>query len=49
MLFRSWVLSLTWAGYFFGNIPVIKDNFGLVAIGIVVVSMIPVVWVALKK
>jgi membrane-associated protein len=44
-----WVLSLTWAGYFFGNIPIIKDNFGLVAIGIIVVSMIPVVWVALKK
>jgi membrane-associated protein len=45
----AWVLSLTWAGYFFGNIPLIKDNFGLVAIGIIVVSMIPVVWVALKK
>jgi len=45
----AWVLSLTWAGYFFGNIPFIKDNFGLVAIGIVVISMIPVAWVALKK
>jgi membrane-associated protein len=45
----AWVLSLTWAGYFFGNIPVIKDNFGLVAIGIIVISMIPVAWVALKK
>jgi membrane-associated protein len=45
----AWVLSLTWAGYFFGNIPVIRDNFGLVAIGIVVVSLIPVAWVALKK
>lgn len=45
----AWVLSLTWAGYFFGNIPVIKQNFGLVAIGIVVISMIPVAWVALKK
>jgi membrane-associated protein len=45
----AWVLSLTWAGYFFGNIPIIRDNFGLVAIGIVVVSLIPVAWVALKK
>jgi len=45
----AWVLSLTWAGYFFGNIPIIKENFGLVAIGIVVISMIPVAWVALKK
>jgi membrane-associated protein len=45
----AWVLTLTWAGYFFGNIPLIKNNFGLVAIGIVVISMIPVAWVALKK
>lgn len=45
----AWVLSLTWAGYFFGNIPFVKDNFGLVAIGIIVVSMIPVAWVALRK
>jgi membrane-associated protein len=45
----AWVLSLTWAGYFFGNIPIVKDNFGVVAIGIVIVSLIPVAWVALKK
>ncbi|HUQ11602.1 MAG TPA: DedA family protein [Steroidobacteraceae bacterium] len=44
-----WVLLFTWAGYFIGNIPFIKDNFGLVTIGIVVVSLIPVAWVALKK
>lgn len=45
----AWVLLFTWAGFFIGNVPFIKDNFGLVAIGIIVVSMIPVVWVALKK
>ena len=45
----GWVLSFVWAGFFFGNIPFIKDNFGLVTIGIVVVSLIPVAWVALKK
>ena len=45
----AWVLLLTWAGYFFGNIPFIKENFGLVTIGIIVVSLIPVAWVALKK
>ena len=36
-------------GYFFGNIPLIKDNFGLVTIGIIVVSLLPVAWVALRK
>jgi membrane-associated protein len=45
----AWVLSFIWTGYFFGNIPFIKDNFGFVTIGIVVVSLIPVAWVALKK
>ena len=44
-----WVLSLVWAGFFFGNIPFIKDNFGLVTIGIVVVSVLPMAWVALKE
>jgi membrane-associated protein len=45
----AWVLAFIWAGYFFGNIPFIKDNFGLVTIGIVVASLIPVAWVALRK
>jgi membrane-associated protein len=45
----SWVLLMTWAGFFFGNIPFVKQNFGLVTIGIIVLSLVPVVWVALKK
>ena len=45
----AWVLAFVWTGFFFGNIPFIKENFGLVTIGIVVVSLIPVAWVALKK
>ena len=45
----AWVLLMTWAGFFFGNIPFVKENFGLVTIGIIVVSLIPVAWVALKK
>ena len=44
-----WVLSLVWAGFFFGNIPIIKNNFGFVTIGIVVISVLPMVWVALKE
>jgi membrane-associated protein len=45
----AWVLGFVWTGYFFGNISFIKENFGLVTIGIVLVSMIPVAWVALRK
>lgn len=38
-----WVGLCAGAGYLFGNVPVIKDNFSLVAIGIVVVSVLPMV------
>jgi membrane-associated protein len=30
------------AGYAFGNVPVVKDNFSLVAIGIIFVSVLPI-------
>ncbi|MEG2139396.1 MAG: DedA family protein [Bilophila sp.] len=38
-----WVLGLVSAGYFLGNIPVIKNNFSVVIYGIIVVSVLPVV------
>jgi membrane-associated protein len=44
-----WVNLFIWAGYLVGNIPVIKDNFGLVTISIIVVSLLPMVVVSLKK
>ena len=39
----AWVILITYLGYFFGNIPWIKDKQGLIVIGIIVVSLIPVV------
>ena len=38
-----WVGSCVGAGYLFGNIPVVKDNFSLVVLGIIVVSLLPIV------
>src|SRR5687768_9752268 len=38
-----WVTVCAGAGYLFGNVPIIKDNFSLVAIGIVGVSVLPIV------
>ena len=32
-----------WGGYLFGNIPLVKKNFGIVTILIVVVSVMPAV------
>ncbi len=36
-----WVFSVTLAGYYFGNIPLVKNNFTMVIMGIIVVSMLP--------
>ena len=36
-----WVGVCTLAGYAFGNVPVVRDNFALVALGIVAVSLLP--------
>ena len=40
----AWVSLCLGAGWFFGNIPVIKNNFSLVTIGIVFVSVLPMVF-----
>jgi membrane-associated protein len=37
----AWVLSLCLAGYWFGNIPAVKQNLGVVIVGIVVLSVLP--------
>ena len=36
-----WVGVCTLAGYAFGNVPIVRDNFTFVALGIVLFSMIP--------
>ena len=36
-----WIGSLTYAGYFFGNLPIIKNNLSIVIIVIVVLSIMP--------
>ena len=37
----AWVFSFLMLGYFFGGLPVIKDNFTLVIVGIIFVSILP--------
>jgi membrane-associated protein len=39
----AWVLLCVGGGYLFGNVPVVKNNFSLVAAGIVFVSVLPMV------
>ena len=44
-----WVASLLYAGFFFGNIPWIKGNLTAIIIGIVVVSLLPLVYAYVKS
>ena len=39
-----WITSFLFAGYFFGNIPAVKDNFGLVIVVIILLSVLPGVY-----
>jgi membrane-associated protein len=44
-----WVSLFVWTGYFFGNIPLIRNNFGFVTIGIIVVSLLPMLVMFLRR
>ena len=44
-----WVSSFCLGGYFFGNIPVIRNNFSLVIFGIIFVSLIPSFYAVAKN
>ncbi len=39
-----WITAFLFAGYFFGNIPAVKDNFGLVIVVIILLSVLPGVY-----
>ncbi|WP_353257633.1 DedA family protein [Hyphomonas sp.] len=45
----SWVLTFVIGGYLFGNIPIIRDNFGVVTLLIIAASMVPVAVIALRR
>jgi membrane-associated protein len=39
----AWVLVCVGAGYFFGNIPIVKKNFTVVVLAIIFISVLPAV------
>lgn len=39
-----WVSALTLAGYFFGQIPFVKNNFEIVVMGIIGISVLPILF-----
>jgi membrane-associated protein len=46
-----WVTICVSAGYFFGNLPFVRENFSLVVLGIIGVSLIPLVveWIRHRR
>jgi membrane-associated protein len=36
-----WIGSITYAGYYFGNLPIVRQNLSVVILGIVVLSILP--------
>jgi membrane-associated protein len=44
-----WTGVCTFVGYFFGNLPFVKDNFSVVIIAIVIISVLPAVWEFFKS
>jgi membrane-associated protein len=38
-----WISLLTYAGYFFGEIPIVKRNFSLVIVAVIAISLLPAV------
>ena len=43
-----WVTLFIWGGFLFGNVPLIKNNFGVVTISIIVLSLVPFAWSFLR-
>lgn len=44
-----WVFGFTLLGYFFGNIPLVKENFSIVVLAIVALSVAPMVYEVIKS
>jgi len=45
----AWVMLFVWGGYLFGNIPLVKQNFGVVTLCIVAVSLVPLAVALLRR
>ncbi len=44
-----WITICVWAGYFFGKLEIVKNNFSLVVIAIIAISLLPILIGILKQ
>jgi membrane-associated protein len=45
----AWVVLLVGGGYLFGNVPVVRDNFGFVTLGIIALSLVPLLIAVIRS
>lgn len=45
----TWVFGFVLAGYFFGNIPIVRNNFSIVIMGIIAISVLPAMFKIAKE
>lgn len=45
----AWITSFIMGGYFFGNIPVVKNNLTLMTLAIIVISLLPAIREFLRR
>lgn len=47
----AWVFTFILAGYFFGNLPIVKRNFHIVIFGVIGISLLPMIvpWLQSKR
>jgi len=44
-----WVLLFVWGGYLFGNVPWIHAHFGVVTLGVIALSLIPLAGIVARR
>ena len=44
-----WTALFTLGGYFFGNLPIVKENFSLVIMAIIAISGLPALWEVIRN
>ncbi|TRZ53506.1 DedA family protein [bacterium] len=45
----TWVSAFLLGGFWFGNIPFVKENFHYVVIAIILISIVPIIWTMIKN
>ena len=44
----TWIAIFVFAGFFFGNLPIVRQNFSLIIVAIILISVTPIVIDILK-